>query len=303
MPASVVAQVINLHRAQLQGLVELGGVRKIRQQYEAVRAELEAELAAMRRAGTDTTFTAFHLRQILLQVRDGLRVFQGKLAGQLDDGGLAAATLAQRHTVGAIKAFERRFAGTSPVLRLEEASVFARVYRDVEPTLLHRYHRLVGNYPMATLERVRRDLALSMVKGEGVHQAVNRIVAKGGVFDRDRYRAERIVRTEGAYAYGATGQRNLTEVAQQVPRLMKRLVATRDVREGEDSKQLDGQTVAWNEPFVWNKPVRGGGVEVVYYMHPPNRPHDREVVVPWRADYHAGNLHAGPVEPRMPRGL
>lgn len=278
-------------------------MRKIRQQYDAVRAELEAELAAMRRAGTDQTFSAFHARQVLLQVRDGLRAFQKNLANQLDDGGLAAATLAQRHTVNAIKQFERRFSGTTPVLRLEEASVFARVYAGVEPTLLHRYHRLTTNYPMATLDRVRNNLALSMIRGEGVQAAVNRIAGKDGIFDREKWRAERIVRTEGAYAYGAVGQRSLAEVSQQVPRLMKRLVATDDVREGEDSKQLDGQTVPWDQPFVWKKPVRGGGIEVVQYMHPPNRPHDREVVIPWRADYHAGTIHAGPVEPRMPRGL
>ena len=28
MPASVVTQIVNLHRAQLQGVIELGGVRK-----------------------------------------------------------------------------------------------------------------------------------------------------------------------------------------------------------------------------------------------------------------------------------
>ena len=303
MPASIVATIINLHRAQLQGVIELGGVRKVRSIYETVRAELEAELAGLRRAGKDQSFTAFHLRQVLLQVRDGLKAFQTGLATQLDNNGLATATLAQRHVIGAIKAFEKRFAGVEPVLRLEEAGVFARVYEGIHPTLLHRYHRLAGNYPMATLERVRNQLALSMIKGDSVDQTVSRIAAKGGLFDRERYRAERIVRTEGAYAYGITNQRSLHEVSAEVPGLMKKLVATFDQRTGKDSKELNGQTVPFDHPFVWMKPVKGGGVERVEYLQPPNRSNDREISVPWRQDYHGAPAHSGPVDPRMPRGL
>ena len=303
MPASIVAQVINLHRAQLQGVIELGGIRKIRDKYETIRSEIEAELADLRRGGKGDTFTAYHLRQVLLQVRDGLKVFQHGLATELDNNGLATATLAQRQVVSAIKIFEKRFAGTEPVLRLEEAGVFAKVYDGIHPTLLHRHHRLVGGYPMPTLERVRNQLALSMIKGEGVDQAVNRIAAKGGIFDRERYRAERIVRTEGAYAYGITNQRSLHEVAAEVPRLMKRLVTTFDIRTGEDSKKLNGQTVPYDQPFIWMKPIKGGGVERVEYFQPPNRSNDREVSIPWRQDYRGAPAHPGPVDPRMPRGL
>jgi uncharacterized protein with gpF-like domain len=302
VPSSIVAKVINLHRAQLQGVIELGGIRKVRSLYETVRSELEAELADLRRGGKDQSFTAFHLRLVLLQVRDGLKVFQTGLATELDNNGLATATLAQRHVVGAIKAFEKRFAGTEPVLRLEEAGVFAKVYRDVEPTLLHRYHKLTANYPMPTLERVRNQLALSMIKGEGVDQTVNRIAAKGGLFDREKWRAERIVRSEGAWAYGVTNQRALAEVAPQVPGLMKKWVETMDARTGEDSKELQGQTVAWDAPFVWMKKT-AHGVERVEMMHGPNRPNDRSCIVPWRQDYHGAPAHPGPVDPTMPRGL
>jgi hypothetical protein len=302
MPASIVAKIINLHRSQLQGVIELGGIRKVRAKYETIRAELEAELAGLRRAGKGDTFTAYHLRQVLLQVRDGLKVFQTGLATELDNNGQATATLAQRHVVGAVKAFEKRFAGAEPVLRLEEAGVFSRVYGEIQPTLLHRYHRLVGNYPMKTLERVRNDLALSMIRGDGVDQAVSRIAAKGGIFDRDRYRAERIVRTEGAYAYGITNQRSLHEVAHEVPRLMKKLVETMDARTGEDSKILNGQTVPFDAPFVWMKKTKAG-VERVEYLQPPNRPQDRGVSIPWRADYSGAPAHSGPVTPTMPRGL
>ena len=61
-------------------------------------------------------------------------------------------------------------------------------------------------------------------------------------------------------------------------------MATIDDRTGDDSKQLDGQTVPVDRPFVWHvKDSKGAPTgKVVYYMQPPNRPNDREVVVPWR---------------------
>ena len=58
-------------------------------------------------------------------------------------------------------------------------------------------------------------------------------------------------------------------------RMMKRLVATFDKRTGKDSIVLNGQTVPVEEKFF--DPYIAG-----YYDHPPNRPRDREVVVPWR---------------------
>jgi hypothetical protein len=301
VPESIVNQVINLHRAQLRGVIELGGVRKVRNLYENVRAELEADLAGLVRKGQGQTFSAFHLRTILMQVRDGLRAFQHDFAPELANSADATATLAQRHVVSAIKQFEKRFAGTEPVLRLEEASVFRQVYKGVEPSLLMRYHRLTTNYPMQTIQRVQNQLALSMLKGEGVDQAVRRIASKGGVFDREWYRAERIVRTEGSYSYHAVNQRCMEEVSHEVPGMMKRLVATKDAREGEDSKQLDGQTVPVNQPFVWMKKTKHG-VERVEYQFPPNRPQDRETTVPWRQDYH-GHVSGGPVDPKMPSSL
>ena len=302
MPASIVNQIVNLHRAQLRGVIDLGGVRKVRGLYEQIRAELEADLATMVRAGQGKSFTAFHMRSVLMQVRDGLRAFQRGLAPELANSGEATATLAQRHVVGAIKAFEKRFAGTTPVLRLEEASVFRKVYRGVEPSLLMRYHKLVGNYPMPTVQRIQNQLALSMIKNEGVDQAVRRIASKGGVFDRERWRAERIVRTEGAWSYGVTSQRSMEEVAHEVPNLMKRLISTFDGREGEDAVEQHLQTVPVNGQFVWHKKTKHG-IEIVHYSNVPSRPNDRAVVIPWREDYHAARSHPGAIAPSLPSYL
>ena len=91
----------------------------------------------------------------------------------------------------------------------------------------------------------------------------------------------------------------MEEVSHEVPGMMKRLVTTFDQRTGEDSKQLNGQTVPVNADFVWMKKTKLG-IERVTYAAPPNRSNDRETVVPWRADYTAPAAHPGPVTPSMP---
>lgn len=269
MAASVVNQVVRLHRAQLQGIIELGGVKKVGRLYDQAREELEEKLAVLKRHGEDQTFTAHHLRMVLLQVRDGLLAFQQQFVPALSRQGQVGARLAQRHTAEAIKTFERHFSGTTPVLQIEEASVFARVYRGIEPSLLDRYHKYTRNYAQPTIDRVRRNLASSLLQGEGVGRAVDRIAGAGGIFARERWRAERIVRSETSYAYGVTGQEMLRETSHEVPRLMKRLVTTFDDRTGDDSKELNGQTVDWDKPFTWRKRLRGGGEQIVTYMQPP----------------------------------
>ena len=148
----------------------------------------------------------------------------------------------------------------------------------------------------------QNQLALSMIKNESVDQAVRRIASKGGVFDRERWRAERIVRTEGAWSYGVTSQRSMEEVAHEVPNLMKRLISTFDGREGEDAVEQHLQTVPVNGQFVWHKKTKHG-IEIVHYSNVPSRPNDRAVVIPWREDYHAARSHPGAIAPSLPSYL
>jgi hypothetical protein len=299
MPSSIVTQIVNIHRAQLQGIIELGGVRKMRSLYDKVRQEMEAKLAELKSSGRGQSFSAHHARQVQAQVMDGLRQINQQLGVQLSTKSAAAAKLARGHTISAVQKMERRFAGTTPVLGIEQAGVFSKLYAGVEPSLLTRHHKLVFNYPKPTIARVQKNLAMSMLTGETVDKAVDRIVSQGGVFSRERYRAERIVRTEMSYAYGVTNQACLRNVAQEVPNLQKRLVATFDDRIGEDSEELNGQTVPIDRPFIWMKRTKGG-VERVEYMQPPNRPNDREVVIPWRSNYKGAPSEPGAVSPEMP---
>ena len=311
MALAVVDQILKLHRAQIKGLIQVRGIKKVRSLYDQARMDCEAKLAALKKAGKDQTFTAHHTRQVLVQVRDGVKSFQKTLQGHVKQQGQLASTLSQRHTISAIKSLESHFSGTTPVLQVEQAAVFRRVYAGVEPALLNHYAASISNYGLPLIKKVRDNLALSIIENDTVDEAVDKIVAEDGIFSQDRWRAERIVRTEMSYSYGVTNQFTMEEIAVDIPDLQKKLIATFDDRTGDDSKELHGQVVAIDQPFVWEKYTKKNGIEIIEYMQPPNRPNDREVVIPWRSDWTDSKWSAptgedtGPPDPiaQVPRNV
>lgn len=273
--------LIRLHRAQLAGLMEKRGVGRMRKLYSEAEQEVAAKLRSLIKRGRGDTFTAHHYRSVLLQVRDGVDQFERSLAEHLGRESRTAGMLAHRQLIKEVKVGTKAFAGHTPVLRAEQAAVAEGVYKQVEPSLIRRFAASARRYGPEVTRAVEHQMALSLTSGDTVADAVDRV--QGAIAD-ERWRAERIVRTEMSYSFGVTKQASMGVVAQEVPRLRKRLVATHDDRTGEDSIELDGQTVDWDKPFVWyvknSKGIPTG--RVVYYMQPPNRPNDREVVIPWR---------------------
>lgn len=293
--------MINLHRRQLAGLVEIRGVGRLRPLYDQSRVELERKLKRLLRAGKGQTFQAHHLRQVLVQVRTAIRDVEGDVAANLEEVGEAASELAPRHLVHAIEVLGSHFAGTTPVLQPRQAAVFQRAYADSAPSLLDHFRQSSRLYGPPVVKKIRDQLTLSMLQGEGIEETIDRVAGTDGAFANQRWRAERIVRTESAFSYGVAKQVGMQELRREVPKLQKRLVATNDDREGDDSKELNGQTVDVDKPFVWVvKDSRGRPTgKVVRYMQPPNRPNDREIVIPWQSSWPASPAldNAGPVDP------
>lgn len=88
--------------------------------------------------------------------------------------------------------------------------------------------------------------------------------------------AERIVRTEVMGAYNRANWEVIRAADEQLGDMVKILSAVFDSRTGWDSYQVHGQIRMPDEAFEW-----AGG----YYQHPPNRPNDREVVIPHRLSW------------------
>ncbi len=304
MSIALIRQLVDLNRRQVAGVIELRGVKRMRGIYDDARGELELKLRRLVRSGKGDTFGAQHLRLVLGQVRDTIRGFEGKFQAHLEDTGRLAATIAPRQVTHMIGAVEGQLGRMTPVIQSAQAAVVRGVYPGVAPTLLDRYRKQTKLYGPQALVSIKDSLAHAMIQGEDVDQAVTRLVKTDGIFDGQRYRAERIVRTEMSWTFGVARQRSMEELKPAVPKLMKKLVATRDDREGQDSKDLDGQTVPVDQPFIWHvKDSRGRPTgKVVRYMQPPNRPNDREVVIPWVAGWGSGPVGSGGAVTPAPPG-
>lgn len=279
-----VADMLKLNRVQLQRLINAGGVKKMTAAYEAARADLEKRLASLKAAGKGTTFTAHHLQAVLVQVRAGLIEFSKQMSGVMTSHTRVVAELANKHTVRSISALEKRFSGHAPPLAVEQAAVFQKVYKSVQPALLNRYKQSEQFYTKPVVIKIRETLTQAILSSANVEETIDMVAGTSGVFDQQKWRAERIVRTELAHAYGTVQQRTMEETAHEIPGLKKKLIETMDNRTGDDSKELHGQIQPVDQPFVWvvknSKGVPTG--KVVKYMNPPNRPNDRATVIPWK---------------------
>jgi hypothetical protein len=116
--------------------------------------------------------------------------------------------------------------------------------------------------------------------GKGVDDVVSDVTA---TFGRERWRAERIVRTELSYAHNFSQYKGQQELRDSGGPTHKKLVETFDDRTGKDSKILHGQIRAVDEPFIYVPPPGVKGYPP--FLMPPGRPNDRAVVVPWRLDW------------------
>lgn len=290
MPAAVtdlIRKLVDLHRAQIAGVIDVRGVGRLQPIYRDAREELARKLRRLQAAGKGDTFTAVHLRAVMAQVTQTIRDLERPLEDHMVATGRLAATMAPRQVAHMIGSVETNLGKMTPVIQATSVAVVRGVYPTIAPTLLDKFRASARLYGPQSLLSIRTGLSHSMIQGETVDEAVDRLIdsnPRRGLFEGQRWRAERIVRTEMSYATNFSTQRAMSEFrATAIPKLLKRLVATRDDREGDDSKDLDGQTVPVDHPFVWEeKNAAGAVVKTVTYMHPPNRPHDREIMIPWQ---------------------
>lgn len=283
LPAEIRA-VLDLHRRQLFGLVEVRGVRQMRRLYASARSDLEDRLASLVRAGRGQTFGAHHLRIVLLQVTQATRAFQDSLGDHLERTGRTAANLAPRHLVDAVNRMGAHFGATTPLVHAEQAGIFAGVVPGVMPSLLDRFEVSRKLYGPPVIREIRQQLALAVLKKQPLDETVDAIAGVDGTFANARWRAERIARTETAYAYGVAQHRGMQALERRMgKRVLKKLIETDDDREGEDSKLLHGQVRPVDEPFVYKPPPGKKGYPP--FLMPPGRPNDRAVVIPWMADW------------------
>jgi hypothetical protein len=262
---------------------------------------LAMRLAAMqkRHGGPNGTFTEQNAKLVRKQVQLVQQYVDQRLLGLTHDQASKAVALSVRDTVKLAKGLERHFTGISKPLNLEQASVMDPLVSGTNSSLLSRHKSSVQRYGRAMVNDFERVIRTGFVEGLSNHEVIRRMVSTGAVggitalslskaepahfpkptgYMRKQYWAERIVRTETAYAYNRANLNTLAEARNQdFPDMQKKILATFDKRTAPDSIAVHGQIRKLDEKFR-----DGKGRE---YLHPPGRPNDRETVVPWRPEW------------------
>jgi hypothetical protein len=156
--------------------------------------------------------------------------------------------------------------------------------------LAQRHAQLtISGAGLAVAERVR-----TLARPKPAARLGDALTALKGSLDQESWRIERLARTEASHAYGFA-QRDALDTLARVPGfagLMPRWTEhvsdytgqPLDRRVAADSLALHGQVVRSGDlyripPEAPNVPHR---LAVGAWSHPPNRPNDRAVLVPWQ---------------------
>lgn len=183
---------------------------------------------------------------------------------------------AQQRAAQYLGALDERYLGAVRPLRFDTLAWWERHAAELGQVRLREFGRSFQRYGADAVQAVERAISAATLTGQRwdvarreVWQATVKVVG-----DR-QWMVDRILRTEVAAVYNGTTLAALTEEDDPADPMLKKLVATFDKVTAADSVAVHGQVRRVGEPF---KDPKGR-----LYQAPPNRPHDREIVIGWRA--------------------
>lgn len=277
-----------LKRSRERALNFAGKAGAARMRYVLAKAQRELERRLREAEGLGgpgaTSFTAAQLRATLAQVRDVLRVsaLPAMQSDILDVGKMAAESAAQS-TIEYVRASDAAFTGLARPLAIDHAMLFDRAVAGTEASILRRIGSnpsdprqpgVLQRYGLNTVDAFEGVLQQRLLSGARWEDVRNELVAESPFLQgKPAYWAERIVRTEVMGASNRAGTESISALGEQVDDMVKVNSATFDGRTSADSYAVHGQIRKPNEAFDswWGS-----------FMHPPDRPNDRSVVVPHR---------------------
>lgn len=283
---SAYRRVVSEHLAKLERL-KVKDSKRLKELYERAQQEQVRKLhATMRRLGPES-FTAQAQRGVLGQLRQGQVAIARNLAGSLGQVSRAAQAEGVAAAAKNVRTLQESLVGPFAPLPIEEASVVSDLVESRASSLLRVHEASMARYGSALVQRMEQQLSLSVLTEETPMEAADRIER---VADLGWAGAERIVRTEQAYAFNLGHRDALVEASADLGDLYMRWTEhvdddgdPLDTRVGEDSVAMHGQLAEPGGLFTMpndedvSESLRGRSWE-----HPPNRPNDRAVLAPWR---------------------
>ena len=279
-------------RRMRQHLADTGNGAK-EHQLRLVNGALREEIRRLARAHRGT-WTAASRGAAVVQLRAAVVQLTGDMGDTLR-GDLSLATRrSHRDAVDFLTAADRAYAGAVRPLRFEAGAFLEDHARLAGQARVANYSRSLASYGVDLTRAVETAAAQAALLGQPYHRAVDIVGAQlrhqAGLKD---WQIRRLVETEVSAAYNQMQlDALLAEDDDASDPMHKQLLAVFDSKTGRDSVMLHGQRRRVREMFYDSYFGR-------YYMAPPNRPHDRELMHGWRASYGERDLGAPVDSPRV----
>jgi hypothetical protein len=211
----------------------------------------------------------------MAQVRAGIEHLAVRQAGLLTATVPAIASSSKRRLTDLLNVLDRRFLGAARPLRFDTAAWLESNTRQLAQSRLRIYPQSFARYGGAAVREIEQELGKLALIGMPWTRARPRVWAAVREVVGDRqWMVDRILRTETSAIYNGTALAAMEAEDTPEEPMLKRLIATFDKVTGADSVHVHGQVRRVREPFSDGRRS---------YQAPPNRPHDREIVVPHRA--------------------
>lgn len=217
-------------------------------------------------------------RAAMVMLGQALRTLNDRQIADLGLGLSEVTKMSARDAAKFLTTMDKHYLGSVRPLRFDSAAWWEATDKRIGQVRLRQYARSFKRYGAEAVAAIEDELGKRILMGQSWDKARDAVweATRDVVGDR-RWMVDRIIRTETAAAYNGTTLAALYEEDDHDDPMRKRLVATFDKVTGDDSRFVHGQTKRLNEKFVDNL----GNV----YDAPPNRPHDREIIVGWRTSY------------------
>lgn len=244
------------------------------------------EVESLRGPGRDS-FTATQLRVVIKQIEQVLAQTKKTMRRQALELADEATAAASKGTVDYLERANRKFLGIHSPLSLDAARVMDRAAVGVRSSVLHRLvsdpkkpqrKGILDRYGENVVQKFEERMQLRLLAKQPWADVRNSLIAESEFLQgAPGSWAERILRTETMNAHNAATWETMRVANKEIEGTMvKILSATFDDRTGSDSYAVHGQIRLIGQAFEsW----------FGLYQHPPNRPNDREVVVPHRVEW------------------
>lgn len=260
------------HVKEIESLEEKKA-RKLLARYKQARVELRDRLDVL----DYRTFTAQHLRGVLIQVEQAILEMSARLNEDIDDAAMDVSIKGIQHLASEYEQFNEMFTGSTASINVDQAAISA----ETTNLLANQYETSIQSYSEDVRSRIAMGLTQAAIQELSYSEVIKNL---SSFFVQEEWKLHRIVRTELSNVYNLSKMNTMQSLVDtgQAPKLKKTLFNPMDARTADDSRYADllHLVVDIDEPFIYT--YKGKKRK---FMAPPDRPNDRSVLIPFSEEW------------------